>query len=172
MRKKFKLDAGKILILIFLAYLVFLFWSMQTVRPPPRQVSEEEEELIAISEKLGFLNDNKLSEEEKEIATKIYPLYKYRTTLFDEVETDNPLLLANLSKQVAEVLEKVPIPLRDDMVRFLFSESPYTLEDFSNRVDIFKSQVNEFLRTYKKLPPKIRNGIENSQSIYQVKTLQ
>jgi len=172
MRKKFKLDAGKILILLFLAYLVFLFWSMQTVRPPPRQVSEEEEELIAISEKLGFLNDNKLSEEEKEIATKIYPLYKYRTTLFDEVETDNPLLLANLSKQVAEVLEKVPIPLRDDMVRFLFSESPYTLEDFSNRVDIFKSQVNEFLRTYKKLPPKIRNGIENSQSIYQVKTLQ
>lgn len=111
MQKKFKLDAGKLIIILFLAYLVFLFWSMRAVQPPPHLPPEEEQESILIAEKLGFLNDNKLSEEEKIVVLKIYPLYKYRTSLFDEVETDNPLLLANLSEQVSEILEKVPLPL-------------------------------------------------------------
>ncbi|NJE25057.1 hypothetical protein E3E22_00115 [Thermococcus sp. MV5] len=172
MQKKFKLDAGKILILLFLAYLIFLFWSMRAVQPPPHPPPEEEQEIMLIAKKLGFLNDNKLSEEEKTVVLKVYRLYKYRTTLFDEVETDNPSLLANLSGQISETLERVPLPLQDDMVRFLFSESPYTLEDFSNRVMIFKSQVNEFLKTYEKLPPRIKNGIENSRNIYEVNTLQ
>jgi hypothetical protein len=172
MGKKFVVDAKKILIGLFLAYLILLFWSMRAVQPPPQQITQRDQEIYEIASKLGFLDDGKLSEEEKDIANKIYPLYKYRSTLLDEVETDNLILLANLSERVSRVLEKVPYPLRDDMIRFLFSESPYTLEEFSKKVTIFEDQVSEFLETYNQLPPRIRNGIENSQNIYAARTLQ
>ena len=171
MGKKFRVDSKKILIVSFLTYLVLLFWSMRILQPPPYQPSEESQEIYEIASKLGFLEDGKLSEEEKKIANKLYPLYKHRNTLLDEVETDNLILLANLSDRASQVLERVPYPLRDDMVRFLFSESPYTLEEFSKKVTIFEEQVNEFLETYNQLPPKIRNGIENSQNIYAARTL-
>ncbi|HIH73726.1 MAG: Uncharacterized protein XD43_0416 [Thermococcales archaeon 44_46] len=172
MGKKFVVDAKKILIGLFLAYLILLFWSMRAVQPPPQQITQRDQEIYEITSKLGFLDDGKLSEEEKDIANKIYPLYKYRSTLLDEVETDNLILLANLSERVSRVLEEVPYPLRDDMIRFLFSESPYTLEEFSKKVTIFEDQVSEFLETYNQLPPRIRNGIENSQNIYAARTLQ
>ncbi|AHF80228.1 hypothetical protein [Thermococcus paralvinellae] len=161
-----------ILVLLYLVGLVIILHPHQvkkSVLPTKSYSPEDDYEYIA--EHLGFLNDGKIDEKELKIVEQIYSLYKYRTTLFEEVYITNPEKFANLSQEAIQTLNIVPLALRDDMVRFLFSDAPYTLEEFSQKVELFKTQVNEFVSIYLTLPPHIRVGIENSRQIYQVKTL-
>lgn len=174
----------RIILVLLALYVLFL---LVTLKPPEKdeiasQVEEFEkgknvtlgqtEDIILIANKLGFLDDSILSDEEIEISNKVYSLYKYRTTLFDDVLVDDPRKFGELSERVTKTLQNVPVPLRDDMIRFLFSEAPYTLKEFSVRVELFEMQVNEFLQIYKKLPRNIKKGIENSKRIYEVKNFE
>ncbi len=163
---------GLILIVIYILGLMLAF------RPPqvkksimPVKTYSLKSDYEDIAKHLGFLNDGKITEHELRIIEEVYPVYKYHTTLFEDVEVTDPEKFAELCWQVTQTLNSVPLPLRDDMVRFLFSDSPYALEEFSKKVEIFNTQVREFVNVYSTLPPHIRAGIENSHQIYQVKTL-
>lgn len=174
----------RIILTLLALYILFL---LVALKPPEKdeiasQVEEFEkgknvtlgqtEDIILIANRLGFLDDSVLSDEEIEISNKVYSLYKYRTTLFDDVLVDDPEKFGELSERVTKTLQNVPVPLRDDMIRFLFSEAPYTLKEFSDRVELFEMQVNGFLQIYKKLPENIKKGIENSKRIYEVRNFE
>ncbi|NJE07552.1 hypothetical protein E3E31_03265 [Thermococcus sp. M39] len=170
-----QLDLRKIALILILSYIICL---MIVLRPPqvkksvlPVESYSLERDYEYIAKQLGFLDDGKVDEKELKIIEQIYPLYTYRTTLFEEVEVTDPGRFANLSQESVQTLNNVPLALRDDMVRFLFSDAPYTLEEFSQKVELFKVQVNEFVRVYSALPLHIQIGIENSRQIYQVKAL-
>ncbi|MBO8174657.1 MAG: hypothetical protein H0Z18_05305 [Thermococcus sp.] len=168
-------DLRKLALILVLIYIIGL---MIILRPPqieksilPIKSYPLESDYEYIAKHLGFLNDGKIDKNELKIVEQVYPLYKYRTTLFEDVYVTDPEKFANLTQEVIQTLNTVPVALRDDMIRFLFSDAPYTLEEFSQRVELFKVQVNEFISVYSTLPPHIRSGIENSHKIYQVKSL-
>ncbi|ALM74759.1 hypothetical protein [Thermococcus barophilus] len=164
--------AGLILIVIYVLALMLAFRPPQVKKPVvPVNTYSLESDYEYIAEQLGFLSDGKISEGELEIIEKVYPVYKYHTSLFEDVEITDTEKFAELCWQVTQTLNSVPLALRDDMLRFLFSDSPYTLEEFSKKVQIFNAQVREFVNVYSTLPPHIRTGIENSHYIYQVRSL-
>lgn len=170
-----QIDLRKVAVVLILLYVLGL---MFVFRPPqvrknaiPVKTYSLESDYEYIAEQLGFLNDGRIDESELEMIKNVHPLYKYHTTLFRDVDVTDPIKFSSLCGKVAQTLNEVPLALRDDMVRFLFSEAPYTLEGFSKMVNIFNSQVREFMDIYLTLPPNIRTGIENSRYIYRVKSL-
>jgi len=164
----------KVALILLIIYIIGLFFIF---RPPAEQQRESEtpeaipNDKMLIAKNLGFLNDGRIDQREERIIKRIMPLYKYRRSLFDDVNVTNPEKFADLCSKVYNTLQTIPLLLRDDMLRFLFAESPYTLEEFSKRVTMFDIKVHEFMNFYSQLPSNIKYGIENSKEIYKVKSL-
>ncbi|WP_461866821.1 hypothetical protein [Thermococcus sp.] len=164
----------KVALILILIYIIGL---LIVLRPPPKHHEEIKtqkvipDEEVFIAKNLGFLSDGKIDQREERIIKKILPLYKYRKGIFNDVNVTNPEKFANLCSEVYATLQTIPLLLRDDMLRFLFAESPYTLEEFSKRVAMFNLKVREFMGFYSQLPSNIKYGIENSKEIYKVKSL-
>ena len=167
-------DLKKVALILILIYIIGL---LIVLRPPPEQKEEVEtqnvipDDELFVAKRLGFLRDGTIDPNEEKIIKEILPLYNYRKTLFDDVNVTNPEKFAALCSEVYGTLQSIPILLRDDMLRFLFAESSYTLEEFSKRVAMFNLKVREFMKFYSQLPSNIKYGIENSKEIYRVKNL-
>ncbi|WP_456396128.1 hypothetical protein [Thermococcus sp.] len=172
--RKMDTNLKKVALILILIYIIGL---LLVLRPPPARQEEVKTQKVLpddemfIAEKLGFLKDGRIDQREEKIIKKILPLYNYRKSLFDDVNVTNPEKFANLCSEVYGTLQTIPLLLRDDMLRFLFAESPYTLEEFSRRVAMFNLKVREFMGFYSGLPSNIKYGIENSKEIYKVRDL-